>query len=192
MSSQKSLFLNYFKPSIYVRSFKDVNINQLKRQGIKLFIADLDNTLVPHFTRTPNKDVFDFIKKVRAAGMEFVIMSNNVKSRVLNFAKKAGVKKAYWNARKPLKRVLKKILEESKVMPHKTIIMGDQIIFDIWVANRLKCESILVQPLVSTDYKMSKFNIFLERKIYKNLEKKNILKQGQFSNKNLGDSFDLL
>ena len=189
---RKGLISNFFKPSIYVRSFKDVNINQLKRQGIKLFICDLDNTLVPHYTRLPNKDSLNFIKKVREAGIELVLMSNNVKSRVSMFAKKAGIKDFYSNARKPFKSVSKSIIDSRKIDPSKVVFMGDQIVMDILVANRLKCESILVQPLVSTDYKMSTFNLFLEKRIYKNLEKKNILRRGDFSKGSLGETFELL
>ena len=170
----------------------DVNINQLKRQGIKLFICDLDNTLVPHYTRLPNKNVLAFIKKIQEAGIELVLMSNNVKSRVSMFAKKAQIKDYHWNARKPFKAVAKRIMDERKIDPSKVIFMGDQIIMDILVANRLKAESILVQPLVSTDYKMSPFNLFLENRIYKRLEKKNILRRGDFSQGNLGHTYELL
>ena len=189
---RKGLISNFFKPSIYVRSFNDVNINQLKRQGIRLFICDLDNTLAPHYTRLPNKDVLSFIKKVRNADIEFVIMSNNVKTRVAMYAKRAGVEEYYANAKKPFKKIAKSIIDKRNIHPSKVIFMGDQIIMDILVANRLKAESILVQPLVSTDYKMSPFNLFLENKIYKNLEKKNILKRGDFSKALLGESFELL
>lgn len=192
MAQTKGIVSNYFKPSLYVRSFLDVNVSQLKRQGIKLLISDLDNTLVAHYTRLPKKDVIDFIQKVRDAGIEFVIMSNNIKSRVATFAKKAGVDEYYWNARKPFKKVAKKILDKRDIKPSEVVIMGDQVIMDILVANRLKCESILVQPLVGTDYKMNSFNIFLETKIYKNLERKNILKQGEFQTSNDIDTNSLL
>lgn len=180
-NQRRGLIFNYFKPSIYVRSFNDVNISQLKRQGIKLFICDLDNTLVPHYTKLPNKNVLDFIKKIRDVHINFVLMSNNTKNRVSLFAKKANIDDWYGNAKKPFKKVAKKIMQKHRALPSETIIMGDQIILDILVANRLKCESILVQPLVSTDYKMNWFNIFLEKAIYKKLEKKNILFQNQFS-----------
>ena len=189
---RKGLLTNYFKPSIYVRSFKDVNVERLKIQGIKLFICDLDNTLVPHYTRLPNKDVLNFIKSVKQAGIEFVLMSNNVNSRVKLFAEKAGIKEFYWNARKPFKKVAKSIIEKRQLSSSKIIFMGDQIVMDILVANRLKAESILVQPLVSSDYKMSSFNMFLEKRIYKNLEKNNILKMGSFSQESLEDSLKLL
>ncbi|NQZ65589.1 MAG: YqeG family HAD IIIA-type phosphatase [Mycoplasmatales bacterium] len=189
---RKGLISNFFRPSIYVRSFKDVNINQLKRHGIKLFICDLDNTLVPHYTKLPNRDVMNFLEKIKSAGIELVLMSNNVNSRVSLFAKRAGVKEYKANAKKPFKRVAKSIIEKRDLDRSKIIFMGDQIIMDILVANRLKCESILVQPLVSTTYKMSSFNLFLEKRIYKNLEKKNILKRGDFNNGNLGETFELL
>lgn len=192
IKSRRGLLFNYFKPSIYVRSFRDVSISQLKRQGIKLFISDLDNTLVPHYTKLPNKEVLAFIKKVRDAGMDFAIMSNNVKNRVKLFAEKAGVEDHYWSAKKPFKSVAKSIITKYNLQPSEVVIMGDQIILDILVANRLKCESILVQPLVSTDYKMKSFNIFLENKIYSRLEQKNILKRGEFSGGVVATKFDLL
>lgn len=159
----------------------DVNVNQLKRQGIKLFISDLDNTLVPHYSKLPNKDNLAFIKKIKDAGIEFVIMSNNVNNRVKTFANKAGVKEFYSNARKPFKKVAKSIIDKRNYLPSEVVIMGDQIVMDILVANRLKVESILVQPLVSTDYKMNSFNMFLEKRIYVRLSKGNILKRGEFS-----------
>ena len=155
-------------------------------------VCDLDNTLVPHYTRFPNKDVTKFIKGVKDAGIEFVLLSNNVKTRVGTFAGKAGVDDFYANGRKPFKRVAKKILDTRNYSSAEVIFVGDQIIMDILVANRLKCESILVQPLVSTDYKMNSFNLFLEKRIYRNLERKNILRKGDFSSGNLGDGFELI
>ena len=189
---RKTLIANYFKPSVYVRTFMDVNVNQLKRQGIKLFISDLDNTLVPHYSRLPNKDNLAFIKKIKDAGIEFVIMSNNIKSRVRTYAEKANVEEWYSNARKPFKSVAKKIIDKRDYLPSEVVIMGDQIVMDILVANRLKVESILVQPLVSTDYKMSSFNMFLEKKIYTRLSKGNILKRGEFSTGDEEKLFELL
>ena len=155
-------------------------------------VCDLDNTLAPHYTKFPNKDVLKFINGVKSAGIEFVILSNNIRTRVGAFAKKAEVDNFYPNGKKPFKKVAKKILDERNYIHSDVIFVGDQIIMDILVANRLKCESILVQPLVSTDYKMNSFNLFLENRIYKNLERKNILKKGDFSTGNLGDGFELI
>lgn len=83
-------------------------------------------------------------------------------------------------------------MDDFKVDASQVVMVGDQIIMDILVANRMKWESILVQPLVSTDYKMSRFNMFLENRMYKNLEKKNILRRGEFDKGKLGETFNLL
>ena len=193
MAKRRGLIKNYFKPSMYVRTFKDINVTQLKRQGIKVFICDLDNTLVPHFTRLPNKDVLLFFEKLKAVKIKIVIMSNNTNARTKKFSEKAGVTEYYGNARKPFKFVAKKIaLKHKGIKPSEFVIMGDQIIMDILVANRMKWESILVQPLVNTDYEMNLFNLFLEKRIYKNLEKKNILKKDVFDNGGLGKMPELL
>ncbi len=190
--NKRGLIVNYFKPSMYVRSFKDVNINSLKEQGIKLFLCDLDNTLVPHYTRLPNKEVLRFIKTVESYGIEFVVVSNNTKKRVDMFCKKANIKQWKGNAKKPLKSSILDIMKEADAEPRETIFMGDMIITDILIANRMKMESILVQPLVSTDYKMSSAHKFLENVVYKRLEKKNILKRGKYSLGHLKTSFELL
>ncbi len=192
MAKKKSLISNYFKPSMYVRSFKDVNIQQLKRQGIKLLISDLDNTLVPHFTRLPNKEVLAFFDKLRSVGIEIIIMSNNTQKRTGIFAKRAKIDEYYGAAKKPFKSAAKKIMAKRNLDASEVIMIGDQIIMDILIANRMKWESILVQPLVSTDYKMSSFNMFLEKKIYKNLERKNVLKNGEFTGSTLTKDFELL
>ncbi len=189
---KKTLITNYLKPSIYVRSFMDVNINSLKDQGIKLMISDLDNTLVPHYTRFPNKDVMRFIAKLKENGIKFAIISNNLKTRVSTFAEKAGVGVYRSNAKKPFKRAIVEVMKEADVEAQETIFMGDQIVMDILVANRVNCESILVQPLVSTDYKMSKLNMLLEKLIYERLEKNNILQKGRYSTGSLETTFELL
>jgi HAD superfamily phosphatase (TIGR01668 family) len=156
---KQGLIMNFFKPSLYVRSFKDVNLYSLKAQGIKVFICDLDNTLVPHYKKLPNKDVLEFVKEVKSYDMKIIVVSNNAKNRVKLFCDKAGIDEYYGAAKKPLKGSLVKIMENHKVKSSEVVIMGDQIVMDILVANRIKAESILVQPLVSSDYKMNKFNI---------------------------------
>ncbi|MCP4337194.1 MAG: YqeG family HAD IIIA-type phosphatase [Mycoplasma sp.] len=186
------IILNYLKPSIYVRSFKEVNITSLRDQGIKLLICDLDNTLVPHYTRFPNKDVLNFVKSLKKHNIEIAVVSNNLKSRVKTFCEKANIEVYRGNAKKPFKKAVMQVMSHFKVSSSEVIFMGDQIIMDILVANRIGCESILVQPLISTDYNMSKINIFLETQIYNKLEKNNILKKGNYTDKSIHSSFELL
>ncbi len=179
---KKSIY-NYFKPSIYISHFTDLNLDALQKQGIKLFFCDLDNTLVPHYKIMPTAETLKFIETVKNKGMTFVLLSNNFSKRVNKFAEKANITYYFSMVKKPLTQVVRKFMKEHNFKTSETIIMGDQLITDIFMANRLQIESILVMPIVSTDKKINSFNRWVERLIYKKLGKNNILIKGEFHEK---------
>ncbi len=179
---KKSIY-NYFKPSIYISHFSELNIDALKQQGIKLIFCDLDNTLVPHYKLMPTADNLKFIKNIQEKDITFVLISNNFGKRVKKFAEKTNIKYFFSMAKKPMTHVVKRFMKEHNFARSEVIIMGDQLITDIFMANRLQIESILVLPIVSTDRKINSFNRWLERQIYKKLEKNNILIRGEYNEK---------
>jgi hypothetical protein len=144
-------FLNFVKPSAYIDSVKDINTFALKEQGKKLIICDLDNTLVPHFTKYPTKLAFDFVERAHEAGLNFIIFSNNTSKRVSFFAEKLGVENYVSGAKKPFPKKLKKIMEEMNVSPKETVLVGDMIITDMLVANLMDADSILVRPIIDPE-----------------------------------------
>ena len=124
-------FLNFIKPSAYIESVKDIDLNTLKQQGKKLIICDLDNTLVPHFTKYPTKLAFDFVERAKEAGLIFVLFSNNTSKRVSFFAEKLGVERFIAGAKKPFPFKLRKAMEELGITPKETVLIGDMIIMDM-------------------------------------------------------------
>jgi hypothetical protein len=144
-------FLNFIKPSAYIDSVKDINTFTLAEQGKKLIICDLDNTLVPHFTKYPTKLAFDFVDRAHKAGLHFVIFSNNTDKRVSFFAEKLGVDKFISGAKKPFPGKLKKVMEELDVTPKETVIIGDMIVMDMFAANLIDADSILVRPIIDPE-----------------------------------------
>ncbi len=189
---KNNMFINYFKPSLYVSDFAQLNLKSVKRHGIKVFISDLDNTLVPHFKKLPTPEVFEFVRNVEKIGLKFILVSNNSNKRVRRFAEKLGVD-YYGAAWKPFRNVAHKIQKKYNVEPHEMVIMGDQLITDILFANRCHMESILVQPQISDDIKVTKLNRFLEKFLYRGLARKNILQQGRFDERGtLGDFDEIL
>ncbi|MBU3830782.1 MAG: YqeG family HAD IIIA-type phosphatase [Candidatus Ureaplasma intestinipullorum] len=172
----KIRLLTYLKPSIFVQNIFDIHINNLKLQGFKMVICDLDNTLVPHFTRTPTIKVIDFIKQIREQGLMFVIVSNNTKKRVTEFCKNLEIDGFIYSAMKPSLFKLKKFFKKHNVKMEDVIFIGDQVITDIWVANRLKCKSILTLPLVGSYSNKKGWIInFIDKYIYMYLQNKNLL-----------------
>lgn len=58
--------------------------------------------------------------------------------------------------------------------------IGDQLLTDVFGANHLGLLSILVNPISNTDLFVTKINRFFERKILKKLEKRGLLKIGEY------------
>ncbi len=186
-----SLLLNYFKPSIYLENYKKVNLDSLKNNGIKLILCDMDNTLIGWNERIPSTDVINFVKNVYAHNMEFVLFSNNIRSRVENFAKKAGIINYFWDCKKPLlgkMRLVKKLLSYKE---HEMVLIGDQVVTDILVANRAHIKSILVSP-INRNNSEGKFVQFLEKHLLKKLAQKNILHEGFYNEGDLGGNYEIL
>lgn len=178
---RSTLWLNYLRPNIFIRNLLELDIHMLKISGIRLIICDLDNTLVPHFSKFPNKYVYDFINKIKQENIHIVIASNNSKKRVSTFVNKLTetieIDGYIWNAKKPFTYKIKKYIREHNFSYNDTIIIGDQFIIDVFLANRLKTKSILVLPTIDPNEKAS-INIFLkilEKYIYNRLQHENIL-----------------
>lgn len=171
----KIKLLTYFKPSIFVESIKDIHVNNLKLQGFKMVICDLDNTLVPHFTKTPTMTVINFIKQIRDQGLMFVIVSNNSKKRVREFCKNLEIDGYIYSAMKPTLFKIKKFFRKNNVKLDDVIFIGDQVITDIWIANRLKCKSILTLPLVGSTNKKGWLISFIDKYIYMYLQNNNFI-----------------
>lgn len=190
-NKKNSIFLNYFKPSLYVENISKINIASLKSSGIKLIICDLDNTLISLSERMPSKEALEFIKAVKLSEIEFVLFSNNIRSRVENFAKKAEVEHYFWDCKKPLISKMAFIQKRFNLNKDEIIMVGDQLITDILFANRSYIKSILVTPLKRSS-EGSKITNWFENIILKNLEQKNILHEGFYTEGELGEKYDIL
>lgn len=176
--SRKDKFsiLNYFRPSMFIKSISDFDPFLLRVNKIKLFVCDLDNTLAPHFTNRPTKSAVNFVNSIKALGIKFYIVSNNRKSRVKKFCQYIKPDGYEYFAMKPRIKKILKIMRKENATPEETLLMGDQFIIDIFAANRVGCKSVLVLPLVDQEKnKSSRFVNFIDKKIYSRLERKNLL-----------------
>ncbi|NQX83530.1 MAG: YqeG family HAD IIIA-type phosphatase [Mycoplasmataceae bacterium] len=186
-------FVNYLRPSAYVTSIQEIDLDLLKKQGIKLIICDLDNTLVPHFTKFPTKKAKDFVDKVKEKEFNFILVSNNTSKRVSFFAEKLNLKNYISNAKKPFPKEIKKTIEKIGVKPQETVIIGDMLITDILVANFIHTESILVQPLIDPEKTMNKILLFVEKFIFKKLTKDNLIVKSEIIKKTIyNEDYEIL
>lgn len=189
----KTFWLNYFRPNISIGNFFDVDIYALKKNGIKMVICDLDNTLVPHFSRFPNKHVIKFVNDVRKQGIVFCIVSNNSKKRVSDFCEKLNIESYVYNAKKPLLGKIKKLISKYDFLPEEIVFIGDQFITDIWAANRLGAKSILVSPMIdpNKDASTTWFQKILDKFIYKKLQHNNFNNWSSNKLSNIEGEYDI-
>ena len=166
---------NKFIPHIYKESVFDIDYIKLYESGIRLILTDLDNTLVSYKDDIINEELLTWITKRKQEGVEIMIVSNNSKeSRVLNFATKLDIKYIA-RAMKPLKGGFKKILKlaSRKYNPNEIVAIGDQLMTDVFAANRMNYTSILVKAIDrKTETWTTRFNRTLERHVLKVIEKK--------------------
>ncbi len=171
--------LSIFVPDIYQKSIHDINYKKLKNNGIKCIIFDLDNTIAPVNVKSPSKRVKDLMAELDEMGFKLIIMSNAIKKRVEPFKDILGLDSSYLSL-KPLKRKYKKIMNIYSFKDSEIAVIGDQLLTDILGANKMGFTSILVNPIGILDYALTKINRFIENTIYNHLEKKDLLKKGEY------------
>ncbi len=171
--------LNKFVPDIYQKSIYDIDYKKLKKNGIKCLIFDLDNTLAPISLKQPNKKLKDLIEDLKDMNFKVLIVSNSPKKRVEPFKNILGVDSAYFSL-KPLKLKYQKILKIYRLKPIQVAAIGDQLLTDIYGANKMDFLSILINPVGTNDYALTKINRYIEPFIYKKLEKLELLKKGNY------------
>ena len=118
----------------------------LRGCGIRLLLLDLDNTLLPYEIDEPTPDLYKWISRMRAVGVELFIFSNNRGGRPAVVAEKLGIG-FIGRAKKPNPRKLLSLLREKGVEAGETALIGDQIYTDIFCARRAGVLALAVRPI---------------------------------------------
>lgn len=168
-----------FTPDYYIKSYKNLNIDRLRQQQIKVLVCDIDNTLVAHDEAYPDEYVKAFIQRVKDAGIRVVLVSNNVKERVETFAKELDVK-TYPFAKKPLKTTYLKLMKDCGCGPKEIAVLGDQLLTDMLGANRVGFYTILTHPVAQKDLTCTKINRVVENMVFGLLKAQGKLQKGEF------------
>ena len=118
-------------------------------------------------------------KKRLTFRFQLVILSNNFKKEVIPFKEQLCVDASYFSC-KPLKRKYKKVLSIYELKPSEVACIGDQMLFDVWGANRMGLTSILVNPISLEEIAFNRIGRKLENFIMNQLTKKDLFKKGRY------------
>jgi len=133
-------------PAEYHQSIYEIELESLRRKGIKVLLLDLDNTLVPWGERAAPETLSPWIKRVLAEGFAVCILSNNTHERGAKLAEELGIPLVS-SAWKPRRRAFRQAMERLGVSARETAVIGDQIFTDVLGGNRVGAHTILVVPI---------------------------------------------
>ena len=127
--------------------YEEITTEYLKEKGIRLLLSDLDFTLAAKSTRRPDQALRNWIAELKAAEIEFVIVSNNRSGeRVEEFCADLGVP-YQGHSGKPSTRGLKAAMARSGVDVRHTAMLGDKLLTDMLAANRTGVLALMVEPV---------------------------------------------
>ena len=155
-----------FYPTHYAHRLYEIDIEKLKKAGIRCVILDVDNTLTTHDNPNIDPKMVAWLEKAQSEGLILVILSNNSEERVKPFAQKVGLLYES-HAGKPRVGGYQRVFQRFSVKPQETVAIGDQIFTDILGGNRAGVMTILVQPIELETTRFFKLKRALERALLK-------------------------
>ena len=127
--------MNFFHADKHFERFEDVKPKTLRKEGVKLLLCDLDNTLRLHSEKEPTEELQEWVKKCQKAGIKIVVISNNGRKKMIQkFCDPINVDCVWW-AKKPMSTKLTEAIKQYMVKPSETVMLGDKWTTDVLAAH---------------------------------------------------------
>ena len=156
--------LKYFLPDQHVKSIFDITPESLIEKGVKGIITDLDNTLVEWDRPSATPKLIEWFENMKKHNILVTIVSNNNEERVKSFSDPL-VTPYIYRARKPMTIAFNRAVKEMGLKKEETVVIGDQLMTDVFGGNRGGFHTILVIPVAQTDGVATRFNRAIERRL---------------------------
>ncbi len=168
-----------YLPDIYQKSIYTIDYSKLLNRGIKCILYDLDNTIVSSKSSLPSEKAKDLFIGLKQKGFKIIIFTNSPGFRLKTFTSFLGVD-GVASACKPFTRKLRKLLNRYNYKPSEVVIIGDQLMTDVKVGNKVGITTILVNPISPKEMIFTKFNRFLENRKIKELQNNNLFHRDKY------------
>ena len=171
MYMNKKLIPTYTYKNVY-----SLDVNKLNSLGYKTILIDLDNTLASPYVYDPSEEVIAFINKLKELNFKIIVLSNNHEERVNRFVSPLKIDYLY-EVKKPSIKKISKFVKENNIDPSLCLSIGDQVMTDVLMANKMNFKVILVDPLTKKDELITFIPRMLDTHFRKKMKKKNLLKE---------------
>lgn len=170
-----------YVPDIYQKNIYDINYDKLKELGIKCILFDLDNTLVPRYSKLVDEKLVDLIEQLTNK-FKVIIYSNSKKPRVTIFTDLLNIDGVY-SARKPNLRNFMELLKKYRFDQNEVCLVGDQLFTDVFGGNRAGITTALVDVMTKKEGPGTKINRLREKRMVHKLNKRDLFFRGRYYDK---------
>lgn len=152
----------FIKPDYNLKNIYEIDFNELKNQGIKCIMFDLDSTVMLSKSATFTPETVEWFNTF-INDFEVAIISNNPRKDYIENASKLAPCRVIGHAKKPNPKVAKQYLDEVGIKPEEAVMVGDRPLTDILVGKRLGCKTILVGSINPKENLLTRWVRALER-----------------------------
>lgn len=156
------------RPDFNLKDIYEIDLQELKNQGIKAIFFDLDSTIMVSKSGSYHERTQQWLEEVKN-NFFIAVISNNKCSKYLEKVQSVSDFKIIGNANKPSTKAMRKLLKEINIAPHETVIVGDRPLTDILAGKLLGAKTILVGSInAENEGYPTRFVRWLERRFVLN------------------------
>lgn len=153
----------FIKPDYNLKSIFDIDLEELKKIGIKGLLFDLDSTLMASKTGVYSKEVLDWLDIVRRDFFVGVI-SNNKNKEYIEKVTKLSDFPVLFDAGKPRIKKALAFVSLNGLDAKDCVFVGDRPLTDVLCGKFMGCKTVMVDSITAdTESKVVRFVRFLEK-----------------------------
>ena len=152
----------FIKPDYNLKNVYEINFDELKNQGVKCIMFDLDSTLMISKTGKFLPETLEWFNGFKN-DFDVVIVSNNKRDEYIENANKIAPCLVIGKANKPNPKVMAAYLKSKNIYPQEAVMIGDRPLTDILAGKLLGCKTVLVGSINPNENLPTKFVRALER-----------------------------
>lgn len=155
---------SWIVPSQQARTVLDIDLDSLRRAGVRGLLLDLDDTLVPADSSEASAEIRAWLDRTRETFELHIVSNNRNRRRVEDLAAELGLPGVH-RARKPFDRGFRQALKHLGLLPGEVAVVGDQLFTDVLGGRWLGASTVWVRPLSSERIWLRKCMRVLEESI---------------------------
>ena len=158
--------MGVIRPDAYFSRIADIDIeHDLKSQGLRTVLLDIDNTLRSRADGEVPADARAWLARCKRAGVGVCLLSNNWHGNVFDLADELDLP-IVAKALKPLPTGYLVALRDMHAKARTTVVVGDQLFTDVAAGNLAGVRTILVRPQSEKDLWYTLIFRKIERAVY--------------------------